>query len=419
MLIFAGCSFDANELGGYSAIDSSAAIDGPSRGVEAQNDVQDTKDSGTTADGPFDAPDGSTADRVMDFGVDSSSPHSPDGGVDSPRDAISDSISDLLIDAPLSFDGGSGGIVGTGGRAGTGGTGGISSGGTGGVATNTGGVGATSTGGAMETGGAIGTGGSTSAGGTTGTGGATMPDAGPDISTDSPSDPATANTLLSGLLAYYKCESPTGTTLQDSSGNGNHGTLVGGTSGYSFAAGKVGNGLTLAKAGSGYVSVPPAVFANATNITVATWVYVTTAQNWQNVFNVGINAKLASNTSTGTHYMNLVPKNDGTNLVFAISKDGYSNEQKVTSTALATGTWKHVAVVLGSGQGTLYVDGVAASTGAISLRPADLGAIDYAYLGKSQFSSDPYFDGQLDEFRVYGRALSAAEILELYQFAGP
>jgi Concanavalin A-like lectin/glucanases superfamily len=245
----------------------------------------------------------------------------------------------------------------------------------------------------------------------------TAPDLRPDLGPDTSPD---ASTLLSGLLVYYKCESASGSTLQDFSGNGNHGTLVGGTAGYSFIAGKVGNALALAKAGSGYVSVPPAVFAKATDITIATWVNVTTSQNWQRVFDVGINANLANNTSTGTHYMNLVPKNDGSNLAFAISKDGYGSEQVLTSSALPTGTWKHVAVVLGPGQGSLYVDGaLVANSSTVSLRPVDLGTTDYAYLGKSQFTSDPYFDGQIDEFRVYGRALSSAEIQALSQFAGP
>ena len=79
-----------------------------------------------------------------------------------------------------------------------------------------------------------------------------------------------------------------------------------------------------------------------------------------------------------------------------ISKDGYNNEQQ------RHGDQHLEAVVLASGQGTLYVDGLVANGGAISLRPVDLGTIDYAYLGKSQFTSDPYFDGQIDEFRVYG-----------------
>ena len=246
------------------------------------------------------------------------------------------------------------------------------------------------------------------------------PDLTPDLTPDTSPD---TSTLLSGLLAYYKCESASGTTLPDSSGNSppNNGTLA--AAGYTFATGKVGNALTLAKASSAYVSLPVAMFAKATDITIATWVNVTTSQNWERIFDVGVNAKLAANTSTGTKYMNLVPKNDNTtnpSLAFAISKDGYGSEQVLTSTALSTGTWKHVAVVLSSGQGSIYVDGaLAAGPSAVSLRPSDLGTIDYAYLGKSQFTADPYFDGQLDEVRVYGRALSAAEIKALYQFAGP
>jgi hypothetical protein len=240
-----------------------------------------------------------------------------------------------------------------------------------------------------------------------------VPDLLPDTSSDTPP-------LLSGLLVYYKCESTTGTTLEDSSGNGNHGTLVGGTAGTSFVAGKVGTALALAKAGSGYVSVPTAVFANAKDITIATWINSTTSQIWSRVLDVGVNAKIANNTATGTHYLNLVPKTNGTNLIFGISKDGYNNEQQLTTAAPALGTWKHVAVVLGGGQGSLYIDGAAvANSSTVLLRPADLGTIDYAYLGKSQFSNDPNFDGQIDEFRVYGRALSAAEIQALYQFSGP
>jgi len=252
----------------------------------------------------------------------------------------------------------------------------------------------------------------------------TLPDLGPDLVPDLGRDTTPdTNSLLTGLVIYYKCESATGTTLPDSSGKNNNGTLVSasGTTGYSFtSSGKVGKALTLVKAGSGYVSMPPAAFANLTDITIASWVRLTTAQNWQRMFDIGVNAHLTNNTSTGTHYMNLVPQNGSTNLAFAISKDGYGAEQALTSTALAADVWKHVAVVLSAGQGTLYVDGAAVSTNsALSLRPSDLGTIDYAYLGKSQFGADAMFDGALDEFRVYSRALSAAEIQALFQFAGP
>jgi hypothetical protein len=297
--------------------------------------------------------------------------------------------------------------------------------------------GATGSGGTSGLDGGAGTGGTTAKGGTSGgggtssTGGTTTPDAPPDVPPDAPSDPPPdTSTLGTGLVVYYTCESASGSVLPDSSGKGNDGTLVngvaidGGTAstgtGYSFAKGKVGNGLTLLKSGYGHVRVPPAVFANATDISIAFWVNMATAQNWARVFDTGVYANIFNNSSTGTKYLNFVPKNYTTNLLFSISVNGYSNEQTLTATNLPTAVWKHVAIVLGGGVGSLYIDGALSSaSNSVTLRPADVGAIDYAFLGKSQFDADPYFDGSLDEFRVYSRALSATEVTALYQFAGP
>jgi hypothetical protein len=78
-----------------------------------------------------------------------------------------------------------------------------------------------------------------------------------------------------------------------------------------------------------------------------------------------------------------------------------------------------VAIVLNAGLGSLYINGVLAiASSSVTLRPADLGTIDYAFIGKCQFSVNPYFDGQIDDFRVYNRALSASEAQALYQFTG-
>jgi len=72
--------------------------------------------------------------------------------------------------------------------------------------------------------------------------------------------------------------------------------------------------------------------------------------------------------------------------------------------------WKHVAVVLGFRAGHPVCGRRCGFQLVPRFRfgPPIWAPSDYAYLGKSQFSSDPYFDGQIDEFRVYGRALSAA-----------
>ena len=331
---------------------------------------------------------------------------------------------DAPADIPIS---GTGGVATGGTTSGTGGkaTGGATSG-NGGRATG----GATSGSGGKATGGATsGTGGKATGGTTSGTGGATTPDAGSDVQPD-------ASLLLNGLVVYYTCEGATGTnTLLDISGKGNDGTLSiglppdGGTApsglGYEFVASKagLGNALTFHKAGLGYVRVPAAVFASATDLTIALWVNLTTSQNWPRIFDVGVspNPYQVGNTPTGTKYLNLVPKNQASNMLFSIATNGFGSEQQLTAANIATSTWTHVAVVLASGVGgTLYVNGTAGTPNAsLTLRPTDLGAIDYAFIAKSRFDADPALDGTIDEFRVYNRALPAAEITALYQFTGP
>jgi hypothetical protein len=75
--------------------------------------------------------------------------------------------------------------------------------------------------------------------------------------------------------------------------------------------------------------------------------------------------------------------------------------------------------VLDGGTGTLYVDGlVAGTTTGMTLTPASLGTTPNNYIGKSQWP-DPYLDGNIDDFRVYGRALSAAEIQVLAAMKAP
>jgi hypothetical protein len=222
---------------------------------------------------------------------------------------------------------------------------------------------------------------------------------------------------------WYPCESATGSVLPDMSGHGNDATLSASGS-YNFGSeGKVGNSLTLLKANSGYVSMPPAMFRGLTQITITAWVKIVTAVSWQRLFDIGVNAGLVNDPITGTNtisYMNFVPQDySGPSAVFGITNTGYANLHRISTSALAAGTWRHVAIVLSGSTGTLYVDaGSPIVNTSMTLRPADLGTIDYAFIGRSQFSTDPYFDGQIDEFRIHSRVLSAAEITALYQYTG-
>ena len=249
------------------------------------------------------------------------------------------------------------------------------------------------------------------------------PDASTDTGTDATASDGPRFPLQAGLVVYYPCEELEGTMLRDRSGNENHGTLLAASgssgAGYKIDYGKIGNALTLMQSGSGYVSLPPTAFQGSADLTIATWVKINSLASWQRLLDVGLNANLPQNTANDTVYMALFMKNLGSKLGLTSTKDGFSTAQQVTADTLPTGTWKHVAAVLSAGAVTLYIDGTATSMVNPFLPPQELGTLDYAFLGKSQFSSDPYLDAQIDEFRVYNRALSASEVQALVLFAGP
>ncbi len=344
-----------------------------------------------------------------------------DAATDAPIVGTGGSAADSPLDTAAGGRGGSGGT--TTGRGGTGG-GSTARGGSGGIATGTGGAGTGGSGtGGRGTGGAgtggAGTGGAGSGGagtGGVGTGGTTSSDAGVCSGYVAPD----AGGLTQGLVAYYPCESASGTSLPDQSGNNKPATLVtgtGGTAGYSFVAGKVNNALALAKASQGYATLPVGILAGACEMTVATWVYLntnnTTASDWQRIWDFG--------TSSTRGYMfvaastNLAAASNAVRFAISASNNAAGAEQTVDGLApLPTLAWHHVAVVLGSTGAVLYLDGVqVGANAAVTLRPADLGNTPNNYIGRSQYSADPYLDGNIDEFRVYNRALSLAEIQAL------
>ena len=213
----------------------------------------------------------------------------------------------------------------------------------------------------------------------------------------------TATVAISALpaeLAWYQADAASGSTLSDSSGNGNTASLSGT---YSFTSGVSGNALSLS---GGYAALPAGIVAGLNDFTLSAWVKLSSLNTGERIFDFG----------TGTSvYMYLTPQASGTNLPrFAITTSGSGGEQQVnSSTAISVGVWTHVAVTLSGNTCTLYINGVAVgSNTGMTLHPAALGSTTANYLGKSQ-SSDPALQGSLDDFRLFGRALSPAEILAL------
>jgi hypothetical protein len=203
------------------------------------------------------------------------------------------------------------------------------------------------------------------------------------------------------VIANYLFDETSGTTANDSSGNGNNATLSGGTT---WVAGQAGNAVNL-NGSNAYASVPAGIVSSLNDFTISTWVKITALSDWSRIFDFG----------TGTsNYMFLTPRAGGSGLRFAITTSGNGSEQQLNAPALPTGVWKHVAVTLTGTTGRLYVDGaVVATNTSMTLKPSSLGSTNLNYIGRSQFS-DPYLNGQVDQFKIYSRALSAVEIGELF-----
>jgi lysophospholipase L1-like esterase len=158
---------------------------------------------------------------------------------------------------------------------------------------------------------------------------------------------------------------------------------------------------------SDYVDLPDGITSNLEDFSVAFWVNLNTLDTWSRIFDFGVSTDV---------FMMLTPASGDTGYpYFAITTSGNDGEQGIDGTStLPTGSWQHFAVVKSGTTGILYINTqeVGRNSG-ITLTPADLGNTTNNYIGRSQWSQDPYLNASIDEFFVYDRALSASEVSSL------
>jgi hypothetical protein len=152
--------------------------------------------------------------------------------------------------------------------------------------------------------------------------------------------------------------------------------------------------------GSQYLNLPAG--ASAAN-TISGWVKWNGGAMWQRVFDFGVDT---------TRWCYFTPR-DGAGLFrCGITTDGSRYTRIIQGlTAFPTNEWVHLAVVFDGRQGIIYTNGQPAAVhNSVNLLPSDLGATK-AYVGRSQFSTDAYFNGRLDSLRLNSCALSLAELI--------
>ncbi len=147
-----------------------------------------------------------------------------------------------------------------------------------------------------------------------------------------------------------------------------------------------------------FVNLPDGAANGCTFAAVFKW---NGGANWQRLLDFG----------RGTNsYAFITPQAASGKIRFAITSSGIGGEKTIDGPAPTAGVWTQVAVTTDGSRGILYVNGVPVGTNAsMTLTPPEIAASN-VWFGRSPFSADPYFNGQISSIRIFGRALSAAEI---------
>ncbi len=205
--------------------------------------------------------------------------------------------------------------------------------------------------------------------------------------------PAEAGTT--GLQAHYEFEG----TYSDSSGNARHGTAMGDPT---FVAGKVGQAINL-RGLNDYVEITGykgILGPNAFSITV--WIKTTYMGDDQEI------------VYYGTH-------SDGQRCEFRINDNGHIRMgngagQVESLTAVTDGGWHHVAVTItenatnSSSDVRIYVDGQNDTQESTDPDAFNIVADWDVTIGYRPSQSDRFFNGQIDDVRIYDRVLSQEEM---------
>ena len=195
--------------------------------------------------------------------------------------------------------------------------------------------------------------------------------------------------------AWAPCLGPTGVTLRDWSAYKNHGTLTNMDPGTDFVLS--GGPYSLDFDGTNdYVTVPDASQLNFTD-------WQLTVSCWANIRSVSLFPYLITKSgSNTTHHYGLAVNNSQHRFLVG----GSEVNESYTPTS---GVWVHYAGTCNGTTMSLYRNGALRATGTRTLTQTYSGALTFGTL----FWNNNYVNGQIDDIRIYNRALNANEIAVL------
>jgi len=205
-----------------------------------------------------------------------------------------------------------------------------------------------------------------------------------------------------GPVAQFRFGDAVGsTTIADSAGGftaANSGIVLGG-------GGPFGGSLSGSFGGEAYATPPGSPLAGASAFTMEGWVYWNGGTSYkQPIFDFG---------SSSSNYMYLTPAStlSGHVMLFEIHTTT-GTIGRVTASRPMAKDWEYVAVTeTSAGALTVYLNGaqVGQTTG-VTVFPSSLGSTPNDWLGKSQVTTDPMFNGDLSNVAFYTKALSGEQV---------
>ena len=215
--------------------------------------------------------------------------------------------------------------------------------------------------------------------------------------------------VSAGLVAHWAFDEGSGTTATDSSGNGHDGTLLGDPT---WVAGMIGSGALSFDGSDGLVDVGHDESLSITDeLTITVWVKVSDLSTFYFLV-----CKQPSGTAGDNYpgnYEFRIESNTGALQFGHQEAEGEQYTFYTSETPITAEQWYHVAVSITKGELVeFYIDGISAGSfeqltnfGVLNDEPVRIGGRKDGY---------SFFNGILDDVRLYDRALSAVQIQKLY-----
>lgn len=207
-----------------------------------------------------------------------------------------------------------------------------------------------------------------------------------------------------GLVGHWTCDQTLGMTLSETSDQ-QHGTLHGDPQ-WRSDQGKRAGALWF-DGQDDYVALSAEVGQVSGGFTVALWVNPTAPNYWSRMIDFG-NGPESDNILFARY-------DRGQSLVFEVYEGSISGGKVVTSDGLFNlNTWQFVAATVDAqGRVVIFKDGKAVGTGQTGVPRAVFR--QYNYIAKSHWDEDDYFQGMIDDLRIYDFALTPDQIKTLYE----